>query len=532
MTALQVAVVAWSLAAPADTVLLDFTAEWCGPCRQMQPVVERLQSEGYPVQQVNIDQQQALAAQYQVTGVPCFVMVVEGREVDRVVGATSYERLAGMLQTAAVAAGASSPNAAPSLAGHEQVAPADITAPPGTEFPSVRSVRPLASVVSPAARRGAGDDAANSAPQLGSQEQVASSEHAAATQPGDTRLVASEAAAAAVRPLDGGGSRDISADLVDRLLAATVRIRIQDSGGNSVGTGTIIDARAGEALVLTCGHLFRDSAGKGPIVVDTFGPHATQNVEARLIGYDANYRDVALISFRPTTPIEVAPLARREYSAAQREPVVSLGCDHGADASARHSHITSIDKFLGPPNLQVAGQPVQGRSGGGLFNARGEVIGVCNAADPADDEGLFAALGTIYGQLDELQLTALLASPPAAVVSAPPHLPEQMPTVIERTAPHGVVPTAGTMPASSTTAAQASGNLTAQEQAALEALRGTPADAEVICIVRQRNAPQSASQVIMLDQASPEFFRQLAASRPETAAATATAGRALPTMAR
>src|SRR5207248_11561214 len=46
-------------------------------------------------------------------------------------------------------------------------------------------------------------------------------------------------------------------------------------------------------------------------------------------------------------------------------------------------------------NVQVAGQPVVGRSGGGLFSADGMVIGVCNAAEPVDREGLFAALGSI-----------------------------------------------------------------------------------------------------------------------------------------
>ena len=50
------------------------------------------------------------------------------------------------------------------------------------------------------------------------------------------------------------------------LLAASVRIRVEDRQGHNCGSGTIIDALpGGEALVLTCGHLFRDSEGKGKI---------------------------------------------------------------------------------------------------------------------------------------------------------------------------------------------------------------------------------------------------------------------------
>ena len=50
-----------------------------------------------------------------------------------------------------------------------------------------------------------------------------------------------------------------------------------------------------------------------------------------------------------------------------------------------------MNKFQGAPNLTVAGQPVQGRSGGGLFSSEGYVIGVCNARDPQEQQGLFAA---------------------------------------------------------------------------------------------------------------------------------------------
>ena len=81
-------------------------------------------------------------------------------------------------------------------------------------------------------------------------------------------------------------------------------------------------------------------------------------------------------------------------------PVVSVGCNNGDAPTVRHSQVTSLDKFHGPPNIQVAGQPVEGRSGGGLFSSEGYVIGVCNAADPSDKEGLFAALASIYAELD------------------------------------------------------------------------------------------------------------------------------------
>ena len=103
-TALSVCALVSAPAAPSasanDAVLLDFTATWCAPCRQMDPVVARLASQGYPVRKVDIDREPALAQQYRVSGVPCFVLVVGGQEAGRVVGATSYENLAGLFGAA------------------------------------------------------------------------------------------------------------------------------------------------------------------------------------------------------------------------------------------------------------------------------------------------------------------------------------------------------------------------------------------------------------------------------------------------
>lgn len=81
-----------------DTVLLDFYSDWCGPCQKMAPAIEGLEREGYAVQRINIDEQPDLASRYQVTSIPCFVIVHQQREIDRVTGMTSVERLKIKLQ--------------------------------------------------------------------------------------------------------------------------------------------------------------------------------------------------------------------------------------------------------------------------------------------------------------------------------------------------------------------------------------------------------------------------------------------------
>ena len=85
--------------APLDqtaTVLLDFRADWCGPCRQMDSTVEQLLAAGYPVRRVNYDQDRDLANRFKVQAIPCFIMLVNGREVDRVLGVTDRARLEAM----------------------------------------------------------------------------------------------------------------------------------------------------------------------------------------------------------------------------------------------------------------------------------------------------------------------------------------------------------------------------------------------------------------------------------------------------
>ena len=97
MLTLHVATALLAVTGVGDTALLDFHAQWCGPCKQMAPAVDRLIADGQPVLKIDIDQQPELAQKYGVTAVPTFVMVVNGQEVARESGAVSAQRLQAML---------------------------------------------------------------------------------------------------------------------------------------------------------------------------------------------------------------------------------------------------------------------------------------------------------------------------------------------------------------------------------------------------------------------------------------------------
>jgi hypothetical protein len=151
---------------------------------------------------------------------------------------------------------------------------------------------------------------------------------------------------------------------------------------------------------------------------------------------------------------------------------------------------------------------VEGRSGGGLFSATGHVIGVCNAADPADNEGLYAALPAIHAQLDQVGLAMIYkqsAESSAAQLASMPRMPgpagdSRRADGLDRFSPaHSAASERGLNDAERATIAQ------------LE--RGGGDHAEVICIVRSLNNPQAKSEVIMLDRASSAFLQQLSADR-------------------
>lgn len=373
------------LGAPQDPTLVFVTSSHCHHCDTMKPILARLAQEGYRIETIRGDENLPLVRQLGVNGYPTFLLMQNGGEVDRIVGASSYETMARFAQSAKTATNTAQPRQIDPLAGAAPLGPVPVPQMPPS-YPPQRPSQP-----------------AESYADLGN----------------------------AGGPMTAPSDRNVN-DPVARALGATVRIKIEDDGSVSFGTGVIVDvhrtANGAEALILTCGHLFRDSRGKAALTVDFPTRQDNRPVEGKLLDYVADDADVGAIYVM--LPFEVAPVpvAQDQYRSEVGQAVFSVGCDQGGDARVMQSKVTSIDRYVGPPNIQASGAPTLGRSGGGLFDAQGRLIGICNAMDPQDDEGIYAALPLIHWQLAQLGQDRLYRTPLAQQGSGLPLNPVDNPS--------------------------------------------------------------------------------------------------------
>jgi thioredoxin 2 len=82
-------------------VLVDFWAPWCGPCRMVSPLVERLGAEHagrLKVVKLNVDEAPVISARFGVQGIPLLVVIRDGSEADRLVGAAPLQQLRAWLE--------------------------------------------------------------------------------------------------------------------------------------------------------------------------------------------------------------------------------------------------------------------------------------------------------------------------------------------------------------------------------------------------------------------------------------------------
>jgi len=458
-------------AADSDNVLLDFTATWCGPCQQMSAAVSKLERQGFPIRKVDIDKEPALASRFNVQSIPCFVLVSNGKELDRVTGLTTEQQLRGMLNRL--------PKPAPAVAQEKG--------------------EPRNGKGSSSGGLGLPVDLGQMGPLDGKRPPVGLPFLGGKSKAKETRVAE---VAFDEQTVPRGQSPDNVA--VDPL-QASVRLRVQDGTGINFGSGTVIDSKPGRTVILTCGHIFRKAGNDSKVEVDVFGPNAKSRpevVQGKVLHYDLD-ADVGVVTIVQAQRLPVVRLgSSRELVVKDR--VLGIGCGGGDKPTREDLTLTALNKYDGPDNIECTGMPQQGRSGGGLFLGS-DLIGVCIAADPKEKRGIYAGMKPIAQLLDKVGLGHLAPTPPASEGAL-----AAVDAVGTKTAGLGE-------PALSdrglATAADDIGRFLGGELGAA-ALAGPPAapqeyeGAEIICIVRPKT-PGAPSRVVIVNQASPRFVGDL-----------------------
>jgi thiol-disulfide isomerase/thioredoxin len=363
-------------AASSEPVLLDFHADWCGPCRQMRPALEQLSQKGYPIRSIDIDRSPALREKYGVEAVPTFIVVdASGNEIDRTSGSQPAAQLARFYREA-----------------------------------KARAKPPTNSLA-----HADGDDAEQGDGEVDHAEKATPVEQADA----DPKAT----------PENDPEARPEPVFTNPRPWETVVRIRVLAQGSVGFGSGTIIHSTPKETLILTCAHIFKlDGRHQAPpqqfprkIMIDLFDGklhgekpaqvHYVESVEGQAVDYDFTL-DVGLIRMRPGRRLAAARVVPAHWEPRPRMKMLTVGCSEGHDATAWHTLILNPQmRGLSGNNQYQAIEcmiaPKQGRSGGGLFTTDGYVAGVCNFAEPRGDHGLYATPRSIYSILDRNNLMAL-----------------------------------------------------------------------------------------------------------------------------
>lgn len=79
-------------------VLVKFGAPWCGPCKSMEPVLEKMTADGFAVYDVNTDEDQDSAVKYGIRSVPTFILFEDGKPAKTLVGAQTLPTLVKLLE--------------------------------------------------------------------------------------------------------------------------------------------------------------------------------------------------------------------------------------------------------------------------------------------------------------------------------------------------------------------------------------------------------------------------------------------------
>jgi thiol-disulfide isomerase/thioredoxin/S1-C subfamily serine protease len=482
-----------ALTGPPRGEVLDFTATWCVPCQQMSPLVSRLKELGYPIRQIDVDENPALAEKLGIKSIPAFVLVVDGEVKARKVGIIGQQELLSLFAQIPTdppvrtndppadplvrTAGNDAPprsfdrEAAPPRdpAGGAQTRPGELTR-PVAEMADSKSPHRTPSFTN-------SDDSESSGfldKLFGRDKQPQTPETPSVVRANDDRQTGQPENALPVRnPVE-----------------ASVRLHVTINGQTHLGSGTAIDSRIGKTIIVSCGHLFDGWNEQSKVEVDLFVGGRPQRYVGSMIYYDP-LPDVGLIAIPTDTIVPTAEIAASASRPRVGEAVVSIGCSGGAPPSQERLQVTALNYYECPDNIECTGVPVQGRSGGGLFNLQGQLVGLCIAADAERHRGAYAGLVAIHNLLASSGLADL--GQPAVAAASPEGRSPRAVDSLEPVSKAG----GGLAPAhSSEAAAGAPGRFDLPVQ-------GTAGSTEVICIIQQPGAP---SRIVIIDHPSQKFL--------------------------
>lgn len=82
-----------------EPVLIDFFADWCGPCKMVSPIIDEIAEEKKDIKvgKINVDQQGELAMEYQVMSIPTLMVLQDGKVIRKSMGAQSKQQILSML---------------------------------------------------------------------------------------------------------------------------------------------------------------------------------------------------------------------------------------------------------------------------------------------------------------------------------------------------------------------------------------------------------------------------------------------------
>ncbi len=476
MNALVVALLVAAPPAPAneDVLLLDFTAPYCGPCKTIQPHINALRSQGYPIRQIDISKQPNVSRQFRVDFVPTFILLVNGKEQKRFQGTTRVGELKGLMDAAI--SKARQQNAAT----QQRPEPATRATPPQAEPKKKPSLL-------------------------------------------ERFLPRREQPKPEPRGTTRGQEPAKEMDIVTKgTMAASVRIRVTYDGKTQFGTGTIVQSLQGRSVILTCAHIM-DLAGDNPKVqVDVFIKGKAKTFVGKIVGHNIK-SDVGLIAIPTSSRLPYAPIARPDLEPKKGETVFSIGCNNGKDPTRENATLTAIDRYIGPNNFETNHAPENGRSGGGLFDSKGRIIGVCSAANYKQNTGLYAGNKAIFDILKKHKLRSVYSKPIASK-------PEKKRTTLY----DSDTPSDRFDPAAGAFALRNPGDValfepSTKKAADIESLIPAPihsirsndaesairkkidelgGDAEVTVIIRPRD-PRKSSQIVVIPHASSTFISML-----------------------